>query len=190
MRQRRPLNMCRPQRSRSWHRVSLLAMVLVGIVRAAIAAEPGPAEFEIIGRTLGFLTPPARGTIQIGLVYPTGSAAGRSEAEQIAATLGSQFGVDDLTLRPLPMTVEEAGRSSVPVLLITRLALPAAQALAGALAGKRVITVSTELSSVDANQVVVVVSAHPSIEIFVSRAATKLAGLQFSSAFRMLIQER
>lgn len=189
MRERRRANERYPQRPSKWRLASCLAVLLASIVTAAAAAEPGPAEFEIIARTLGFLTPPPRGTIEIGLVYPTGSEAGRAEAERIAASLGNQFGVDDLTLRPRPMTVEEAGHANVPVLLITRAALPQAQSLAATLAGKRVITVSTELTSVDARQIVVVVSAHPSIEIFVSRAATKVAGLQFSSAFRMLIQE-
>jgi hypothetical protein len=75
------------------------------------------------------------------------------------------------------------------VLLITQAALPQAGTLAAALAGQRVLTTSTDLASVDARQVVIAVRAHPRIEIVVNQAAAKVAGLQFSAAFRMFVQE-
>ncbi|MFL5281805.1 MAG: hypothetical protein ACJ8AW_12630 [Rhodopila sp.] len=164
-----------------------IAVALAGLATAA-TAEPGPEELEIIARTLGFLTPP-HGTIDIGLVYPAGSEAGRGEAERIAAAIGSRFVVDDLTLHLRLLTVDEARHAAPPVLLITRAALPQAGTLAAALAGQRVLTASTDLASVDARQVVVAVRAHPRIEIIVSQAAAKVAGLQFSAAFRMFVQE-
>jgi hypothetical protein len=113
-----------------------IAVALAGLATAA-TAEPGPEELEIIARTLGFLTPPPHGTIDIGLVYPAGSEAGRGEAERIAAAIGSRFVVDDLTLHPRLLTVDEARHAAPPVLLITRAALPQASTLAAALAGQR-----------------------------------------------------
>ena len=156
----------------------------------ALAAEPGAAECEMVARTLGFLTVPPTGAIELGVVYPAGSPAGYAEAQRIVGALGSRFVVDDITLLPKPVTVEEAGRGGLRVLLLTQAALPQAGALGTALAGKRVLTAITDPASADSRFAVVAVSAQPSIEIFVSQAAAKSAGLQFSSAFRMLIQER
>ncbi|WP_162530811.1 YfiR family protein [Rhodovastum atsumiense] len=179
-----------PDRHAGRRRVLRLGVAWLSLATIAAAVEPGPDEVEVIARTLGFLIAAPGGTIDIGLVYPTGSEAGRTTAERIAATLGPRFVVDDLTLRPRPLTVEEAGRVAPPVLLLTQAALPQAGILAASLAGKRVLTASTDPGSVERQQVVLAVRAHPRIEIFVSHAAARMAGLQFSTAFRMFVQER
>ncbi|WP_162530883.1 YfiR/HmsC family protein [Rhodovastum atsumiense] len=166
-----------------------LMVALAGLAMPA-QAETGARDLQLIARTMGFLARPPSGTVEIGIVHPAGSDPGRTEAERIAAIFGSGLVVGALTLHPRVMTIEDAARAPVPVLLLTNAALPQATSLATALAGKGVLTVSTDPASVDARQVVVAVRSQPRVEIFVSRAAALAAGLEFSSAFRMLIQER
>lgn len=173
-----------------WHRTILLVAALLGLMTMTAVAEPGREEIVVIARTLGFLTPPPTGTIEIGLVYPDGSEVGRAEAYRIAAAIGSSFAVDSLTLVPRPVTVTEAERAALPVLILTQAALPQGSTLARVLAGRKILTASTDLASIEARQTVIAVRARPRIEIFVNQAVAKEAGLQFSAAFRMFVQER
>lgn len=168
----------------------LVAVASLALMTTTAAAEPGREEIEVIARTLGFLTPPPTGKIDIGIVYPDGSEAGRAEAERIAAAIGSPFIVDNLTLLPRPVSVTEAERATFPVLVLTQAALPQGSTLAGVLAGKKVLTASTDIAGIDARQTAIAVRTRPRIEIFVNQAVAKQAGLQFSAAFRMFVQER
>jgi class 3 adenylate cyclase len=74
--------------------------------------------------------------------------------------------------------------------LLTSAALPRAGALAAATAGKGILTVTSDPVAIAAGEAVMAVRSQPRVEIFVSRAAALAAGVEFSTAFRMMIQER
>jgi hypothetical protein len=140
---------------------------------------------------MAFLLHPPTGTLEIGIVYPAGSAAGRAEAEQIEAAFGSGLQAGSLTLRPRLLTVQEAVRQDhAAALLLTDAALPQASALAAALAGKGTLTITSDPAMITAGQAVMAVRSQPRVEIYVNRAAAQAAGVEFSTAFRMMIQER
>ncbi|KAA5610410.1 YfiR/HmsC family protein [Rhodovastum atsumiense] len=164
-----------------------LALTCLG---TAVPAATGPRDLQLIARVMGFLAHPPGGDVEIGIVYPAQSAAGRAEAEQLVATVPGGVRAGNLVLRPRLLTLEEASRAAPPALLLTEAALSQAGALAAALAGRGVLIVSPDPASVDAAQAVVALRSQPRVEILVSRAAAQRAGLEFASAFRMLIQER
>ncbi|MDO9713073.1 YfiR/HmsC family protein [Paracraurococcus lichenis] len=95
-----------------------------------------------------------------------------------------------LTLRPRLVPTEAAGQAQVAALLLTEAALPEAEQIASALAGRGIPLIATSPSALDGSRVVMAVRSEPRVEILVSRAAAQAAGVTFSAAFRMMIQER
>lgn len=160
-------------------------------IGAQASAEPTQSDLKLIAQTMAFLSKPPTGTLEVGIVYPDGPGSGRAEAERLAAAFGSGLDVGALTLRPRLLTMDEAIRDTgIPALLLTDAVLPQAAALARAIVGRGVLTVSLDPEAVTAGEAVMAVRSEPRVEIYVSRAAAAAAGVEFSTAFRMMIQER
>jgi hypothetical protein len=174
-----------------WCRGILIALALVGLSRSNATAEATAHDLRLIAQSMAFLQRPLTGTQEVGIVYPAGSAAGLAEAKRIEAAFGPGLQTGSLTLRPRLLTVQEAAHENSPAaLLLTDAALPQASVLATESAGKGILTISTDPATVTAGRTVMAVSSEPRVEIYVSRAAAQAAGVQFSTAFRMMIQER
>lgn len=170
--------------------LGLYLMIALVCPLHSAAAEPSPRDLQVLARALGFLERPPVGSVEIGIVYPQQSANGRIEAERIAAGFGDGLRVGNLTLRPKLVPVDAAGQAGTIAMLLTEAAVPHAAVVAKAVAGRSILTVSSDRSLVDAGLVVMVVRSEPRVEILVSRAATQAAGVAFAAAFRMMIQER
>ncbi len=167
----------------------LAALLAGGVPVAASAAEMSVRDLQVIARAIAFMTPPPSGTAEIGIVYPGASDPGKQEAERIVAAFGTGLRAGSLTLTARAMPLE--GIASGPVaLLLTSAALPHAATAATAVAGKGVLTVAVEPSAIEGGRVVMTVRSEPRVEILVNRVAAQGAGVGFSAAFRMMIQER
>ncbi|MBK1660121.1 hypothetical protein E2C05_21580 [Paracraurococcus ruber] len=139
---------------------------------------------------MAFLEPAPSGLVELGIVYPVGSIDGRAEAERSATAMRDGLRAGAIQLRGRPMTLDEAASAPPAALLLTEAALPQGDRLAALLAGRGVPTISTNPSAVASDKAVMAVRAEPRVEIIVSRAAARVAGVAFSAAFRMMIQER
>ncbi|MGK7867626.1 YfiR/HmsC family protein [Falsiroseomonas sp. E2-1-a20] len=168
---------------------SFLAGVLLAVTPMAARADVSVRDLQVIARAVAFMTPAPSGTVEIGIVYPTASAPGRQEAERIVAAFGGGLRAGSLTLTARPIALESVPSGPV-ALLLTSAALPQAAAVAAAVAGKGVLTVSTDPAAIEGGRVVMTVRSEPRVEILVNRAAAQGAGVSFSAAFRMMIQER
>ncbi|MFC0409803.1 YfiR/HmsC family protein [Roseomonas elaeocarpi] len=155
--------------------------------REAGAADTTPRDLQLIGQVLGFLEHPPTGAVEVGLLY---APAARVEAEQLAQRFGDGVRAGGVTLRPRLLPVAEIGTAAPRVLLLTNSALPEAAAVARAVAGRGIMTVSPDPALIDGGLAVLAVRSSPRVEILVSRAAAQSAGLSFAGAFRMMIQER
>jgi hypothetical protein len=154
-------------------------------------AQSSEPDFRLIAQSMGFLATPPTGTRELGIVYPDGSAAGKAEAEHLAASMADGLRSGALTLRPLVLSVHEVtAEPHVAALLLTNAALPQAASLAAAITGKGIPTICSDPGAVSAGRVVMAIRTQPRVEIYVSRAAASAAGVEFSTAFRLMIQER
>jgi hypothetical protein len=170
---------------------------LIGIAAAFVLAEAVTAEamvdattrkLNLIAQSLNFLQHAPKGPVILGIVYPPASPG---EAHQIEAAFGDGVQSGALTLRPRLLTVNEAfNAQGIIGLLLTDAALPDAPAIASAMAGKGVLTVASDPAAVSAGVVVMAVRIVPRIEIYLSRSAARTAGIEFSTPFRMMLQER
>ena len=147
-------------------------------------------DLQLVARVLGFLDQPPHGAVEVGVVYPAGSAPARGEAEQLAALFQDGVRAGGVTLRPRLLGVEEAASSRLRVLLLTDAAASQAAMIARAVASRGVLTVTANQVLVDEGLAVMAVRSQPRVEVVVSRAAAQAAGIGFAGAFRMMIQER
>jgi hypothetical protein len=146
-----------------------------------------PRDLQLIGQVLGFLEHPPTGTAEVGLLY---APTARAEAEQLAVRFGAGVQAGSVVLRPRLLPVAEIPAGAPRVLLLTGSVLPQAAAIAQAVAGRGIMTVTPDPALIDSGLAVLAVRSVPRVEILVSRAAAQSAGLSFAGAFRMMIQER
>ena len=154
------------------------------------SADTKLADLQIIARSMGFLQPAPEGPVEVGIVYPAGSAEGQRQAEQLAAEFGSEVRVGRLILRPKLITADGLAKTDVPVLLLTEAVLAQAGGIAAEVAGRHILIVAPNADPVEAGLAVLAVQSQPRVQIYVSRAAARNAGIVFAPAFRMMIQER
>ena len=170
---------------------------LIGVVAALALVRAAPLEsstdattreLHLIAQSMSFLQSAPQGAVILGIVYLPESPA---QAKEIEAAFGRGIQSGTLTLYPRLLTVNEAFNArDVVGLLLTDAALPDARAIASAMAGKGVLTIASEPAAVTAGVVVMAVRVRPRVEIFLSRSAAREAGVEFSTPFRMMLQER
>jgi hypothetical protein len=153
-------------------------------------AEPTARDLQVLARALGFLERPAGSSAEIGIVYPQQSAAGKAEAMRIASFFGDGLRAGTLTVRPKLVTLEAVAEAGAAALLLTDAAVAQAPRIAHAVAGRSILTVTSDRALIEAGSVVMVVRSEPRVEVLVNRAAAQAAGVTFAPAFRMMIQER
>lgn len=184
----------RPQRGCAYrcHRRFALAVLTAWVVVGAPAlAASSPRDLQLLAQTIGFLRDPPTGTIEVGIVYPPGSTVGRDEAEQIAREFQGGVHAGSVTLLPRIVTPGTAKHDpALKVLILTTAALPEAGSLAEAMAGRGVLTTAFGPAAVRSDALVMAIRSEPHVEIYLNRAAAQTTGTEFSTAFRMMIQER
>ena len=176
------------------HRRGLLVLAslipLLTLASGQARAEPTSRDLQLVARVLGFLEQPPTGLVDVGIVYPEGSTEGRAEAGRLAALFNDGIRAGGVTLRPRPLAIEDVPTTGLRVVLLTDSAVRQAAALARKVATREVLTVTFSQPVVDEGLVVLAVRSQPRVEILVSRAAARSAGIGFAGAFRMMIQER
>ena len=190
MRSSRYAGGCKTPRCRTIIRSLMFVLLAFCSLGRSALAEPTTRDLQILARALGFLEVAPRGNVEVGIVYPQHSAPGRAEADRIAGAFGDGLRAGNLTLRPKLVTVESVGQAGAAALLLTESAASHAGAVARMIAGRSVLTVSTDRALIEAGSVVMAVRSEPRVEILVSRPAAQAAGITFAAAFRMMIQER
>ncbi len=165
-----------------------VALTLADAVKTQAMVDTTTRELNLIAQSLTFLQHAPKGPVTLGIVYPPESPG---EAHQIQVAFGTGVQSGALTLYPRLLTVNEAfNAQGVVGLLLTDAALPDAPAIASAVAGKGVLTVASDPAAVSAGVVVMAVRIEPRVEIYLSRSAARAAGIEFSTPFRMMLQER
>ncbi len=152
---------------------------------AALAAD---LNIPVATRVISFLQPPPSGTILAAIIYEPGNAASEAEAASIerAGTLSTGKGV--VKLKRVPVNAL-GGLAGMRVAFVTGGLREDQAQIAAATSRQSILTVTSDISCVEAGRCVVAISSSPRVQITVSRAASKAANIQFGSAFLMLVKE-
>ncbi|HEY6868884.1 MAG TPA: hypothetical protein VI199_03905 [Novosphingobium sp.] len=174
-------------------RLPLLCLSIGLAATAASLARPANAQMsphnaQAGARVLSFLLPPLSGPVTAAIVYKPGDPASESEAQAIQQSLGEGLVVGPMTLKPRRVATDAlGGLAGAKVAFITRGANY--RAIAAAAAQRGIIAISSDAGCVESGFCAVTISSGAKIQITVSRAACKAAGIRFGAAFLMLVKE-
>jgi hypothetical protein len=165
-------------------RVGLVSILVLGVVSGFSSvsfAEVSAKDMDVIAKAIEFISNGPSGDVKVDIIYDSSNPASVADANAAAAMLAS--GVSSGKVKLTGKKVE--GPSGGKVAYIAK----GAESKASALNAKKVITVSADPECARSGQCVLGVTSSPKVEIHVSSAAAKSAGVEFGSAFRMMITE-
>ena len=162
-------------------RVGLATLVLAVSAPRTAAQSFAADDLRILARVLSFVQPPLTGTISIA--YVPGNSASRADAEAIAHLIGDGIHVGSVILRPQVTEVNSSAMAGAAVII------PAMGANGSAIRAAHALCVTNDLAAVEAGACTVAIRRQPRVEIIVNHAAAAAAGIEFATAFRMMVRE-
>ncbi len=153
-----------------------------------LAQPPTLQDVQVAGRVLHFQEPPFAGEVVVAIVFDQSQPASLVEAHALDALLGAGLAVGNLTL--LPRLVEQrqlAGSAGYGAIFLTSGADD--QLLAASLRSHRVLCLTRHLEQVEHGACVVAICSEPQVVIVVNETNASAVGLQFATAFRMMVRE-
>lgn len=171
------------------YRAALLLVCCAGLQAAPAQADVTAGDLQIMGRALGFLDKPMSGEVTVGIVYASDNAQSAQEAEELQRMLAGGLRVGSVLLKPVPVALEHLPQARVDVLFLTGGLGVQAKSVGIASSTRQLPCITADLSQVRSGRCAVGVSAQPTVEILVNRAAALASGTAFSTLFRMMINE-
>jgi hypothetical protein len=163
----------------------LLAALLAVAPTTVLAALDVP----VASRVVTFLQPAPSGAVPAVIVWEPGNAASEADALAIEDSIGAGLAVGRGTLHARRVPVSNlAGLAGARIAFVTA-GLHQQQQVADAASHGGIVTITSDLSCVQAGHCVVGVTGGPRPQIVVSRAAAKATGARFGTAFLMLVKE-
>jgi hypothetical protein len=168
------------------HKFGSVAGICVAL--ASSVASAADLNLPVATRVVSFLQPPPGGVIPAAIIYAPGNAASEAEAASIERAGPLVAGKGTLHLKRVPVSAL-SGLAGVRVAFVTSGLRDSQAQIAAAASRQSILTITSDLSCVQAGRCVVAISSVPRVQITVSRAASKAANIQFGSAFLMLVKE-
>ncbi|MGA3402762.1 MAG: hypothetical protein ABSC95_26430 [Acetobacteraceae bacterium] len=155
--------------------------------RAAMAASLSPQEVQVLGKALGFVQLPPDGATTVAVVYASGNAGSRADAEQIAAEIGDGVRVGSIILKP--QVIDVAALASIEPAVIVSAADANGDAVMRASRARHALCVTAELAAVQSGSCIMTIRSNPRVEIVLNAEAARAAGVVFPIAFHMMVRE-
>ena len=167
----------------------LLSVAAAGVALACgIPAAAAELNLPVATRVISFMQPAPEGTIPAAIIYEPGNAASEAEAAAIERAGPMAAGKGNLRLKKVSVNAL-GGLAGVRVAFVTSGLRDNHAQIAAAASRQSILTITSDMSCVQAGRCAVAISSVPRVQITVSRAASKAANIQFGSAFLMLVKE-
>jgi hypothetical protein len=163
---------------------TLLALALP---RQVHAASFEAKDLQVLGRAVVFMLPPPPTEAIVAIAYVAGNAESKRDAEAIAALIGSGLQAGRTVLRPRIVDINglEAGGFQV---VIPSLGANGPRVNAAARAA-HALCATADIDAVRAGDCTMAITTEPRVKITVNHEVSAAAGIDFATAFRMMIQE-
>ena len=167
---------------------ALFVLVQAGATPAS--AETTAKDIKIAARAVAFMNNPPSGPSVAAIISDPANAASKQEAETIQSAMGSGLKAGKAKLTPALVDVNTLDLGGAKVAFLTGGLGSHFEAIFSATTAASVLSISTDMTCVNAGKCVVGIASSPKVEIVVSKAARESAGIGFKSAFLMMVKER
>jgi len=155
----------------------------------AVLAQTDARNLQVLARTLGFMDPPMRGRLMVGILYDPASTAAQRDANALSALFADGLRSGGLTLEAKLVPIGEAKEADVDLFLLSRGNGDRAAALAPILKSRKLPCVSSDLDQVRAGNCTIGLQSAPRVEILLNTRLAADTDMAFASVFRMMIKE-
>jgi hypothetical protein len=174
----------------------LMATVLAAflLLSAPARADITVADVQVAARALSFVTDPPSGRLRLGVVYAPGNSRSLQEAERLRDLLRGGYRVGSVELVPVLVESGRAAGADVDLYFLTSHLSPAETpdllpARGSPSSRNRRICLTIDIAQVQNGRCTVGVRSQPRVEVLVNQASAAACGIQFSTAFRVMITE-
>lgn len=167
--------------------------LLLGATALALSAVPAFAETNdkeigAFAKILSLSKDVPAGNVEIAVVYDAGSKADLDALQKIAGG-GFKGPKHTITFKGVDAASAASAASSQVVWLAEGLGADAQAAVLGATKGKKVLTVSSDASVVEAGNAVLGVDIGSAVKIVIHSDNYKQSGLTFDAAFEFMVKQ-
>lgn len=165
--------------------------LLLGVLLQAPAtlAQNEARNLQVLARTLGFMDPPMRGSLSVGILYDPASTTASRDANALVGLFAGGLRTGGLTLNARLVPIGEAREADVDLFLLSKGNGERAAALLPVLKSRKLPCLSTDLDQVRAGYCTIGLQSAPRVEIFLNAKLATESNLAFASVFRMMIKE-
>lgn len=169
--------------------LGLIAAVMTVSSSLPVYADVTDKDIQVLGRAIGFIENGPSGTVSVAVVYADGDAASQAAADALAGQIGSGKSAGKLTLNASSVAASALGSAGAQIILVPNGQAGVYSAVQSAATSGQGISVSADKACAEAGACIIAVATAPKVEIFISGSASAAAGVNFGSAFRMMIKE-
>ena len=161
------------------------------VFASPVLALTDQADLAVGMKTLPLLTTKLSGAVSVAIVYDPANAGSKDEAMEIKGILDSGFtALGDIKLSGIMVPVGELTKVSGSKIAILTSGLQYwYKTIGSAAATGGILTMSTDLGCVQANQCVLGIVSKPHVEIYYSKMAADNAKISFGQVFSMLVKQ-
>jgi hypothetical protein len=171
-------------------RIIQVCFVLACLLQAPAAlAQSEARNLQVLARTLGFMDPPMKGRLRVGILYDPASTAAHRDASALSDLFAGGLRTGGLTLEARLVPIGEANKADVDLFLLSRGNGDRAAALVSVLKSRKLPCLSSDLEQVRAGHCTIGLQSAPRVEIFLNTRLATDSNLAFASVFRMMIKE-
>jgi ABC-type uncharacterized transport system substrate-binding protein len=167
-------------------------MALLAALPALLAparADVTEKDIQVAGRVIGFINPPASGTLKIGIVYDASNAASSADEQALMGILGRGLTIAGVTLIPEPVPIAALAGTDAGLLFLTSGLGAAGMEVGNAANAKKILCITTDPAAVQEGACAVAVQTSPSVQIIVNKALLAASGISFDAVFLLMVTE-
>jgi hypothetical protein len=174
-------------RGRHRQRLAAICGLIALLGRPGLEASLSPQDLQILGSALAFMQPPPPVGGVVAIVYAGQSSLSRQDGEEILAAIGKDMSANGSLLSA--KLVDSADLAGIGFNLVIVAAGANSEAVMRTARSRQALCVTADQSAVRRGLCTLAVRSAGKVEILLNYRAAQSAGLNFATAFRMMVGE-
>lgn len=165
----------------------VVAFNLSGLAGHAFAASLSAQDLQVLGTALAFMQPRPANDGTLAIVYATGDRASLEDARAIMAAIGSGLIAARTTLVPKLVDADTLAATDFSVAIVA--AGANSEIVMRAVRAQHALCVTADQAAVQQGVCTMAIRSSERVEIVLNHQVAERTGINFATAFRMMVHE-